>query len=60
MKVLIQYTQAGKYRDQAWEALTLKSKGQVQAVTPACAAQLIEQKKASLVTSDDNQLIFFT
>lgn len=60
MKVLIQYTQAGKYRDQAWEALTLKSKGQIQAVTPACAAQLIEQKKASLVMSDDNQIIFYT
>lgn len=26
MKVLIQYTQAGKYRDQAWESLTLKAK----------------------------------
>ncbi|MGY0614901.1 hypothetical protein [Vibrio sp. FJH11] len=60
MKVLIQYTQAGKYRDQAWEALTLKSIGQIQAVTPACAAQLIEQKKASLVMSDDNQIIFYT
>ncbi len=26
MKVLIQYTQAGKYRDQAWESLALKAK----------------------------------
>ncbi|KIT34815.1 C factor cell-cell signaling protein [Vibrio parahaemolyticus 49] len=31
MKVLIQYTQAGKYRDQAWESLTLRSKGDMQA-----------------------------
>ena len=26
MKVLIQYTQAGKYRDQAWEITDAKSK----------------------------------
>ncbi|MGF1752159.1 hypothetical protein L4C33_00970 [Vibrio makurazakiensis] len=57
MKVLIQYTQAGKYRDQAWESLTIKAKGETQAVTPSYAAQLIEQSKASLVISEDEQII---
>ncbi|MCL9777170.1 hypothetical protein [Vibrio methylphosphonaticus] len=57
MKVLIQYTQPGKYRDQAWEALTLRTKGQILAVTPSYAAQLIEQNKATLVTSEDEQLV---
>ncbi|MGF1701498.1 hypothetical protein L4D09_14465 [Photobacterium makurazakiensis] len=57
MKVLIQYTQTGKYRDHAWEALATKAKGEVQAVTPSYAAQLIDQDKASLVTTEDGQLI---
>ncbi|MGF1751833.1 MULTISPECIES: hypothetical protein [Vibrio] len=57
MKVLIQYTQPGKYKDQAWEALTLRTKGKIQAVTPSYAAQLIEQNKASLVISEDEQII---
>lgn len=59
MKILIQYTQAGKYKDQAWESLTLKSKGEVQAVTPSYAAQLIEQNKASLVTSEHDEIIIY-
>ncbi|CAH1523455.1 hypothetical protein [Vibrio sp. CUB2] len=58
MKVLIQYTQAGKYRDQAWESLTQKAKGEMQAVTPSYAAQLIEQNKATLVMTEDEQVIF--
>ena len=60
MKVLIQYTEAGKYRDQAWEALTVKVKGDVAAVTPSYAAQLIKEKKACLMTSDDEQVIFYS
>ena len=51
MKVLIQYTETGKYRDQAWEALTVKAKGDVAAVTPSYAAQLIKEKKACLMLS---------
>ena len=42
MKVLIQYTQTGKYRDQAWEAYTLKAKGDVHAVTTDDADIVIE------------------
>ncbi|KXF81936.1 hypothetical protein [Enterovibrio coralii] len=58
MKVLIQYTQAGKYKDQAWDAFTMRAKGEIQAVTPSYAAQLIEQNKASLVKTEDEQIIF--
>ncbi|HHG3024713.1 TPA: hypothetical protein ACPVWX_004657 [Vibrio parahaemolyticus] len=57
MKILIQYTQAGKYRDNAWESLTMKAKGDLQAVTPHCAAHLIKHHKARLVTSDDQIII---
>lgn len=38
MRVLIEYTQTGKYRDHAWEALTIRSKGEIQAVTLLCGA----------------------
>lgn len=57
MKVLIQYTQAGKYRDQAWEALVSREKGEMQTVTPSYAAQLVEQGKASILTTEEGQLI---
>ncbi|MCG9231425.1 hypothetical protein L3X65_19990 [Vibrio diabolicus] len=57
MKVLIQYTQAGKYRDHAWESLTLRSKGDMQAVTPSYDAQLIEQSKATLVMTEEQQIV---
>lgn len=57
MKVLIQYTQAGEYRDRAWEKPVHKDQGDVQTVTPAYAAQLIEQGKAHLVTTEDGQII---
>lgn len=57
MKVLVQYIEAGRYKDQAWEALAIKVKGEVQAVTPSYAAQLIEQNKATLVTSEDEDIV---
>ncbi|MEZ9566045.1 hypothetical protein AB4427_09310 [Vibrio artabrorum] len=57
MRVLIQYTQTGKYRDHAWEALTVRSKGEIQAVTPSYAAQLIKQKRASLATTEDQDIV---
>ncbi|KMV30926.1 hypothetical protein L4D00_22930 [Photobacterium swingsii] len=57
MKILIQYTQTGKYRDHAWESLTLKAKGEVQAVTPSYAAQLIDQNRASLFTTDKESIV---
>lgn len=57
MKILIQYTQAGKYKDQAWEAQTLRSKGDIQAVTPSYAAQLVKQNKANLMTNENEEII---
>ncbi len=57
MKVLIQYTQTGKYRDQAWEAYTLRAKGDLHAVTPSYAAQLIKQNKAHLFTTEDSDIV---
>jgi len=58
MKVLIQYTQTGKYKEQVWEVLTTRQKGDIQAVTPLFAAQLIGQKKACLITTDSGDVIF--
>ena len=58
MKVLIQYTQQGKYRDQEWESLTLRQKGDIQAVSPSSAAQLIGQNKACLLKSDNGEVMF--
>lgn len=57
MKVLIQYTQTGKYKDRVWEALTIKAKGEIHAVTPSSAAQLIEQNKAILFTTEGEDII---
>ncbi len=58
MKVLIQYTQTGKYKDRVWESLTLKAKGEVQAVTPSSAVRLIEQNKAVLFTTEEDEIVF--
>lgn len=57
MRVLIEYTQTGKYRDHAWEALTIRSKGEVQAVSPSYAAQLIKQNRASLSTTENQDIV---
>lgn len=57
MKVLIQYTQSGKYRDQAWEGYVIREKGEFQTVTPSYAAQLIEQNKARLITTGDGKVV---
>ncbi|PSW22233.1 hypothetical protein C9I98_02930 [Photobacterium sanctipauli] len=57
MKVLIEYTEMGKYRDNVWEGATTKTKGQTQAVTPSFAAQLIENNKAKLVTTECDHII---
>lgn len=58
MKVLIKYTQAGKYRDQEWESLTAREVGDIQAVTPPFAAQLIGQNKACLMKTDNDEIMF--
>lgn len=57
MKVLISYIQTGKYRDYAWEPPTLHIKGEIHAVTPSYAAQLIKKKQAKLVKTDKGDII---
>ncbi|MCW8334744.1 hypothetical protein J4N42_06250 [Vibrio sp. SCSIO 43135] len=57
MKVLIQYTKTGKYRDRAWESLSIRAKGEIHAVTPSSASQLIEQNKAVLFTTENEDII---
>ncbi len=56
MKVLIKFTQTGKYKDQAWDPLKIKFKGDISAVTPSYAAQLIEKERATLVTSEEQHI----
>lgn len=57
MKVMIQYTQTGLYRDYAWEASSIRMKGQLHAVTPSYAVQLIEQNKAQLHTDQTDNIV---
>ena len=57
MKVLIKCTETGAYKDQAWEASSVRVKGEIHAVTPSYAAQLIEQNKAQLHTDDSDNII---
>ncbi|WP_375322511.1 hypothetical protein [Aliivibrio logei] len=57
MKVLIQYIQTGVYKDHAWEASSVRLKGQLHAVTPSYAAQLIEQSKAQLHTDQTDSIV---
>ncbi|WP_261818190.1 hypothetical protein [Vibrio gallicus] len=57
MKVLIQITKPGKYKDQAWEPTKMKSKGEVFAVTPSYAAQLIEKEQAVLVDNGSENIL---
>ncbi|SDH90670.1 hypothetical protein SAMN04488136_13528 [Vibrio xiamenensis] len=58
MKVLIQFDQAGKYKDNLWDSTTLRAKGDIQAVTPAYAAHLIKEKQAHLYTDENNEVVF--
>ncbi|WPC75836.1 hypothetical protein [Vibrio porteresiae] len=58
MKVIIEYDQAGLYRDNAWETPTQRSKGQTQAVTPAHAAQLIKNNQAHLLKNEHGEVQF--
>ncbi|AZL84700.1 MULTISPECIES: hypothetical protein [Aliivibrio] len=57
MKVIVQYTETGIYKDHAWEASSLRIKGQLHAVTPSYAAQLIEQRKAQLHTDQNDSIV---
>lgn len=60
MKVLIEYTQTGMYKDDAWEQPALHVKGQVHAVSPSYAVQLIERNQACLHTDENNNLMIYS
>ncbi|MBL4295838.1 hypothetical protein H8F06_11000 [Vibrio fluvialis] len=57
MKVMIQYTQTGMYKDEAWESPALHIKGQLHAVSPSYAVQLIQRNQACLYTDENNNLV---
>ncbi|XAW88344.1 hypothetical protein ABDK09_03080 [Vibrio sp. CDRSL-10 TSBA] len=57
MKILIQYTQTGMYKDDAWETPALHLKGQLHAVSPSYAAQLIQRNQASLYTDENKNVV---
>jgi hypothetical protein len=58
MKVFVQYTQTGMYKDQSWSAPTLRTKGQLHAVEPSEAFQLIKHNKASLHKNENDEIVF--
>ncbi|MGO2507445.1 MAG: hypothetical protein ACTH6Y_00480 [Vibrio hibernica] len=59
MKVLVEYTQTGMYKDNTWGTATKRSKGQLQAVEPAFAATLIKSQKACLHTNENGDIIIY-
>ncbi|WP_267959787.1 hypothetical protein [Vibrio fluvialis] len=54
---MIQYTQTGMYKDEAWESPALHIKGQLHAVSPSYAVQLIQRNQACLYTDENNNLV---
>ncbi|MEC6796349.1 MULTISPECIES: hypothetical protein [Photobacterium] len=58
MKVVIEILESGTYRDQAWEGTFLSTKGELRAVTPSYAAQLIGQEKAALYLDNNGEMKF--
>lgn len=57
MKVLIEYTEAGKYRDQAWDGYTYKEKGNREFVTPSFAAKMQDEGKARIILDEYGDVI---
>ncbi|WP_105901315.1 hypothetical protein [Vibrio gangliei] len=57
MKVLIQYEETGMYKDSTWSTPSLRAKGQLHAVEPACAATLIKNHKASLHRNKQGDIV---
>jgi hypothetical protein len=58
MKVVVKILEQGTYRDAAWEGKFSSTKGELRALTPAYAAQLIKQSKASLYTDNKGEMAF--
>lgn len=57
MKILVQYTETGMYKDYSWGNPTMRTKGQLHAVEPAFAATLIKTHKACLHKNEDGEIV---
>ncbi|AOW84137.1 hypothetical protein [Vibrio mimicus] len=57
MKVLIQFDQAGSYKDSFWDEPIFHAKGELFPVTPICAVELIENHQAHLYINEDGELV---
>ncbi|HBV77034.1 MULTISPECIES: hypothetical protein [Vibrio] len=57
MKVLVEYTETGMYKDYSWGNPTMRTKGQLHAVEPASAATLIKAHKACLYKNEDGEIV---
>ncbi|MGF1740482.1 hypothetical protein L4C34_05240 [Vibrio profundum] len=55
MKVVVEFIEAGHYKDNFWDDDTFVEEGERRAVTPSYAAQLVDQKKAKFVRTDDEK-----
>ncbi|CAH0536700.1 hypothetical protein [Vibrio marisflavi] len=55
MKVVIEFLETGHYKDNAWEGDMYIEKGERRAVTPAYAAQLVDEKKAIFQRVDEEK-----
>ncbi|MFT7683311.1 hypothetical protein [Moritella dasanensis] len=58
MKVVVEFIEAGRYKDRAWEPSFQSGKGSLRSVSPSCAAQLINQAKAKLHINEDGSAAF--
>ncbi|MGL4830635.1 MAG: hypothetical protein ACRCXG_15235 [Vibrio sp.] len=57
MKVLIQFDQAGNYKDGFWDEPVFHAKGELFPVTPICAVELIENSQAHLYIDENGELV---
>ncbi|RZP65076.1 hypothetical protein [Vibrio vulnificus] len=53
MKVVVEFLESGRFRDNFWDGEFRVEKGEYRAVSPSLAAQLIHNRQASLYHSDD-------
>ncbi|SJN53684.1 hypothetical protein VR7878_00445 [Vibrio ruber DSM 16370] len=58
MKVLVQFDQNGKHRDHAWEAPISHTKGELLAVSPMLAVQLLKNHQAHLCLNESGEILF--
>ncbi|KFA99563.1 MULTISPECIES: hypothetical protein [Vibrio] len=54
-KIIIQFTQDGRYIDNAWEGRFQALKGDQKAVSPSLAMRLVGQRLANAVLGEDGK-----